>query len=153
MTIAIIAGQCSFCPEPATGHSPSGHVSACDRHARAGQRLAIEVIDAQPLLAEALNNARFSLALQVVRHEQTPHEAPWKRALDAAHDIGAEAGIALGEGRTSHTVHGAIDDGYQLVNAARQLPLAPDVRARVLPLVDALRSALAEASAQQGSVR
>lgn len=145
--------QCSFCPENATGHSPSAHVFGCERHTRQAQRLVLEIVDASPLLVSAVNDARLSLALQVVRHEQTPHEAPWRRALDAAQDIGAEAGITLGEGRTSHTVHGAIDDGYQLVNAARQLPLAPDVRARVLPLVDALRSALAEASAQQGSVR
>lgn len=145
--------QCSFCPENATGHSPSAHVFGCERHTRQAQRSAVEIIDASPLLASALNDARLSLALQAVRYEQTPTEALWMAALHAAQDIGAEALIPSGPGRIVHTELGAIDAGFALANCARQVALAPQVRARVDPLVDKLVEALRAVEQSRGSIR
>lgn len=145
--------QCSFCDATATGCSPSAGVRSCARHTQAAQRLAVDIIDAQPILAAALNDARVSFALQVYAREGQATEEPWKRALAAAQDIGAETLIACTSGRTVHTELEAIDEGYRLANAAKYSALAPHVRAKVDPLIAALIAALRDVSARRGGLR
>jgi sugar phosphate isomerase/epimerase len=113
----------------------------------------VDVIDAQPILAAALNDARVSFALQAYAREGQATEEPWKRALTAAQDIGAETLIACTGGRTVHTELEAIDEGYRLANAAEYSPLAPHVRAKVDPLIAQLIAALRDVSARRGGLR